>query len=54
MEESNEDVKNGSSKILKNSVMRVSIDREFFSTDRMYFSIDRIEFKNQSNEAEAK
>ena len=54
MEESNEDVKNGSWKILKNSVMRVSIDREFYLTDRMYFSIDRIGFKNQSNEAEAK
>ena len=54
MEESNEDVKNGSWKILKNSVMQVLIDQEFFLTDRMYFSIDRIEFKNQSNEAEAK
>ena len=54
MEESNENVKNGSWKILKNLVMRVSIDREFFSTDRMYFSIDQTGFENQSNEAEAK
>ena len=54
MEESNEDVKNSSWKILKNLVMRILIDREFFSTDQMYFSIDQIGFKNQSNEAEAK
>ena len=54
MEESNEDVKNGSWKILKNLVMRVFLDREFFLTDRMYFLIDQIGFKNQLNEVEAK
>ena len=54
MEESNEDVKNGSWKILKNSVMQVLIDREFFLTDRMYLSIDRTGFENQSNQVEAK
>ena len=54
MEESNEDVKNGSWKILKILVMRVLIDREFFLTDRMYFLIDQIGFKNQLNEVEAK
>ena len=54
MEESNEDVKNGSWKILKILVMRVLIDQEFFSTDRMYFLIDQIGFKNQLNEVEAK
>ena len=54
MEESNEDVKNGSWKILKNSVMQVLIDREFFSTNWMYFSIDWIGFENQSSEEEAK
>ena len=53
MEESNEDVKNDSWKMLKNSVMRVSIDREFLLTNWMLISIDRTEIENQLNEAEA-
>ena len=53
MEKSNEDVKNDSWKILKNSVMRLSIDREFLLTDRMLISIDRMEIENQLNEAKA-
>ena len=50
--ENNEDVKNGSWKILKNSVIRVSIDQEFLSIDRMFFSIDRRGIEDRSIQAE--
>ena len=53
MEESNEDVKNGSWKIQKISVIQVSIDREFLSIDRMYFLIDWRGIENWSSQVEA-
>ena len=53
MEESNEDVKNGSWKILKILVIQVSIDREFLSIGRMYFLIDWRGIENWSSQVEA-